>query len=177
LERKGFIVRDQRRARTICMQYSKLPLKGVVQAGYLTEHPERFERVHLDGKRYQEGDYALQVSGDSMVGAQIFDGDIVVMRPTSDLWAIRSGQIAVIWIAGEGTTLKHVYHREDESQVTLKPANSAHPPRILERQQVGVQGVMVGHHRTMRGFGWQQRPLRPRCQTLLPGQRPYQMEP
>lgn len=148
LQQKGFILRTQGQARAICMLYGELPLKGIVQAGYLTEHPERFfERVRLDGRRYREGDYALQVSGDSMVDTQILDGDVVVVRPTSDLWAIRPGQIAVIWLDGEGTTLKHVYYSEGETQITLKPANPAHPTRTLARFQVEVQGILVGQHR------------------------------
>lgn len=148
LQQKGFIIKPQRQARSICLLYGELPLKGIVQAGYLTEHPERFfERVRLDGRRYREGDYALQVSGDSMVDAQILDGDIVVVRPTDDIWAIRPGQIAVVWLDGEGTTLKHVYYSEGETQITLSPANSAHPTRTLERSQVEVQGILVGQHR------------------------------
>ncbi|MBD2106826.1 S24 family peptidase [Nodosilinea sp. FACHB-13] len=132
LQQKGFIARAQGQARAICMLYGELPLKGIVQAGYLTEHPERFfERVRLDGRRYREGDYALQVSGDSMVNAQIFDGDIVVVRPTNDLWAVRPGKIAVVLIEGEGTTLKHVYQHEGDPQLVLQPANPDHPTRIL----------------------------------------------
>ncbi|PSN14630.1 repressor LexA [filamentous cyanobacterium CCT1] len=147
LQQKGFIVRQQGVARALRLLYSELPLKGVVQAGYLTEHPERFfEQVRLDGNRYIEGDYALTVSGDSMVEAGILDGDIVVMRPTEDIRDIPHGRTGVIWIAGEGATLKRVYYSEGDNQVTLKPANPAHPPRTLERSRVGVQGVMVGQH-------------------------------
>ncbi|PSR17227.1 repressor LexA [filamentous cyanobacterium CCP3] len=153
LQQKGFIVRQQRTARSLRLLYSELPLKGVVQAGYLTEHPERyFERVRLDGNRYQEGDYALTVSGDSMVDAGILDGDIVVMRPTEDIREISLGRIGVIWIAGEGSTLKRVYYSEGDDQVTLEPANLAHPTRTLERSQVGVQGVIVGQHRYDNGL-------------------------
>ncbi|MEA5450647.1 S24 family peptidase [Leptolyngbya sp. CCNP1308] len=147
LQQKGFIARGHGRARAICILYGELPLKGIIQAGYLTEHPICCDRIRLDGKRYREGDYALTVSGDSMVNAQILDGDIVVIHPTDDLWDIRLGKIGVVWIAGEGPTLKHVHYCEGENQVTLKPANPAHPPRTLERHQVEVQGVMVGHHR------------------------------
>lgn len=147
LQQKGYIERQFGRARAIHVLSSELPLRGMVQAGYLIDHPERSERIRLEGDRYAVGDYALQVSGDSMVGAQIFDGDLVVIRPTHDLWAIRPGHIAAIWIDGEGTTLKHVFYREGEAQITLKPANPAHETRSLERDRVGVQGVMVGHHR------------------------------
>ncbi|MBE9157755.1 repressor LexA [Nodosilinea sp. LEGE 06152] len=152
LQQKGFIVRRQGVARALCLLYGELPLKGFVQAGYLTDHPECCDRVRLDGNRYIEGDYALTVNGDSMVGAGILDGDIVVMRPTKDVWAIRPGQIAVIWLEGEGATLKRVYYNEGDNQVTLEPANSAHPTRVLERSRVGVQGVMVGQHRNDQGL-------------------------
>lgn len=148
LEKKGYIEKQPGKSRAIRLAFSELPLKGIVQAGYLTEHPERFfEQVRLDGRRYRDGDYALQVSGDSMVEAQIFDADIVVVRPTDDIWAIRPGQIAVIWLDGEGTTLKHVYYSEGETQITLNPASPAHPTRTLARSQVAVQGILVGQHR------------------------------
>lgn len=125
----------------------------MIQAGYLTEHPTGgFDRVRLDGRCYDPGDYALKVCGDSMVNAQILDDDLVVIRPEADLWAIRPGQIAAVWIAGEGTTLKHLYYREDDPQITLKPANPAHPVRTLERCQVGGMGMMVGLHRHRQGL-------------------------
>ncbi|MGF1516936.1 MAG: LexA family protein [Nodosilinea sp.] len=147
LQQKGYIEKASRRARAIQLLSSELPLRGMIQAGYLTDHPECRERIRLEGDRYLAGDYALQVSGNSMIGAQIFDGDIVVIRPTSDLWAIRPGQTAVVWIDGEGTTLKHVFCQEGDLQVTLKPANPTHETRILDRDRIAVQGVMVGLHR------------------------------
>jgi repressor LexA len=153
LEKKGYIEKQPGKSRAIRLIFGEMPLKGMVQAGYLTEHPERlFEQVRLDGRCYQEGDYALQVSGDSMVDSQIFDGDIVVIRSTNDLWAIRSGKIAVVLIEGEGTTLKHVYQHEGDPQFVLQPANPDHPTRILASHQVGVQGMMVGHHRNDSGL-------------------------
>ncbi|WP_072016295.1 LexA family protein [Leptolyngbya sp. KIOST-1] len=161
LQQKGFIDRQQGLARAIRLLYGELPLKGIIQAGYLTEHPERyFEQVRLDGNRYKPSDYALSVRGDSMANAQIYDGDIVVIHPTEDLWAIRPGRIGVIWIAGEGTTLKHVYYGEGDTQITLRPANPAHPTRTLDRAQVGVQGVMVGQHRNDNGLWVAVEPVR-----------------
>jgi repressor LexA len=147
LQTKGFIDKRRGKARAIRLLFSELPLQGIVQAGYLTEHPNYFERIRLDGHCYEDSDYALQVCGDSMVGAQVFDGDVVVIRPTQDLWAIRPGQIAVVWIAGEGPTLKHVYYSEGDIHLMLKPANPTHASRTLERSQVEVQGIMVGLHR------------------------------
>jgi repressor LexA len=147
LQHKGLIDKHRGRSRAIRLRFSELPLQGRIQAGYLTEHPICWERIRLDGNCYEDGDYALQVCGDSMVVAQIFNGDIVVIRPTQDIWAIRPGQIAVVLIEGEGTTLKHVYYREGDSHVTLKPSNPALTSRTLEWPQVAVQGVMIGLHR------------------------------
>lgn len=153
LQQKGYIERRRGMARAIKLLRSELLLHGVVQAGYLTEHPVRdCDRVCLDGKRYQANDFALKVCGDSMVEADIVDGDIVVIRPTEDLWAISPGQIAVIWIEGEGGTLKHVYYQEGDRQITLQSANSAHEARILDSAQVRLQGLMVGHHRSSDGL-------------------------
>jgi repressor LexA len=153
LQEKGYIERQYGRARAIRLLSTELPLRGVIQAGYLTEHPASYtDRVYLDGKCYKKGDYALQVYGDSMADAQILDGDMVVIRPTQDLWAIRPGQIAVVWIEGEGTTLKHVYYAEGDKQITLKPANPTHEMRTLERYQVGLQGIQVGLHRHVDGI-------------------------
>jgi repressor LexA len=153
LQGKALIDRQPGKARALSLLCSQIPLKGIIQAGYLTEHPtKQGESIRLEGKRYESKDYALQVQGDSMIGAEILAGDIVVLRPSHDLWAIRPGQIAVIWIEGEGPTLKHIYYQEGDSQITLKSANPAHASRTLERSQVGLQGVVVGLHRCDEGL-------------------------
>ncbi|HSM84154.1 MAG TPA: transcriptional repressor LexA [Nodosilinea sp.] len=152
LQHKGYIDRPPGKARAIALRRSELPLQGVVQAGYLTEQPNCCDRTSLDGQRYQTGDYALRVTGDSMVDAQIIDGDIVVIRPQSDLWALRPGQIAVVWIAGEGATLKQMFYSEGEDTIDLRPASAHHASRTLDREQVDLQGVMVGHHRAIEGL-------------------------
>lgn len=165
LQSKGYIDRQQGLARTISLLYSELPLHGVIQAGFLTEHPECCDRIRLEGKRYLPGDYALKIAGDSMIDAQILDGDIVVIRPTGDLWAIRPGQIAVVWIEGDGATLKHIYYAEDDPAITMAPANGSHPSRTLDRPQVGVQGVMVGLHRHDNGLWIVADEETPHCET------------
>jgi repressor LexA len=144
---KGFIQRLPRRARAISVQCSQLPLRGTVQAGFFVDHPEGHDRIRLDGQRYQPNDYALRVVGDSMEGTDILADDVVVIRSITDLWAIPPGSIGVVWIDGEGTTLKRIFYREGDSMITLKAASAHHSDRTLERSQVGLQGIMVGHHR------------------------------
>ncbi|NJL45786.1 MAG: hypothetical protein HC922_08835 [Leptolyngbyaceae cyanobacterium SM2_3_12] len=153
LQQAGLINKQPRRARTLHVISSSLRLKGVVEAGYLLEHPrEDLETVQLLGKRYQSQDYGLRVSGESMVEANILPEDLVIIRPNQDLWSLRPGQIGVIWIEGEGTTLKCLYHQEGDDTVTLKAASSTHPDRTIERQRVELQGVMIGHHRNDDGL-------------------------
>jgi repressor LexA len=147
LRRRGLITWTRGKARTFQL-IGNLLLKGTVEAGFLLEHPvDEQQLVSLPGCKYGPNDYALRVCGDSMIDAQICDGDLVVIRPQHDLWAIKPGQIAVIWIEGEGATLKHLYYLEGEDFVTLKPANKHFQARTIERNRVGLQGVLVNVYR------------------------------
>ena len=53
-----------------------------------------------------EADFCVIANGDSMTGARINDGDIVFIRQTE---RVNDGEIAAVWIDGEGATLKRVY--------------------------------------------------------------------
>ncbi|MGF1568939.1 MAG: LexA family protein [Nodosilinea sp.] len=145
---KGLIRCEPNKARTYRPFTSSIWLRGVVEAGYLVEHPwSEGELINLWGQQYQTDDYALRVCGQSMVKAHIHPGDLVVIRPSQDLWALKSGQIAVVWIEGEGATLKHLYCQEEGDWVRLEASGREQSARTIERHQVGLQGVMVGQHR------------------------------
>jgi repressor LexA len=147
LRRRGLITWAPGKGRTIQLVGGNLVLRGIVEAGFLLEHPEDEQQlVSLPG-RYGPNDYALRVRGDSMIEAQICDGDLVVVRPEHDLWSIRPGQIAVVWIEGEGATLKHIYYQEGEEAVILKSANRRYQSRTLDRSRVGLQGVLLKVYR------------------------------
>jgi len=80
-----------------------------------------------------EGDlFMLKVTGDSMIGAAITDGDWVVIRQQSDA---ESGEIVAAMIDGEATvkTLKR-----SGNHVWLMPHNSAYPPIL------GDQATILG---------------------------------
>lgn len=67
----------------------------------------------------EDGLFALQVKGDSMIDAMVGDGDIVVMRRQPD-W--RNGDMVAVWLRSkEETTLKHIY--KEGSRIRLQPAN------------------------------------------------------
>ena len=68
------------------------------------------------------GCFALRVRGDSMIGAGILSGDLVVVRPqaTAD-----NGQIVIARLDDEATC-KRLYRRN--GQVWLMPENEAYAP-------------------------------------------------
>lgn len=82
----------------------KIPLLGTIAAGKPIFCEEELEI--MDCATPLRADFALRVKGDSMVGARIFDGDIVFIRQQDD---VDDGQIAAVIIDDEAT-LKRVYH-------------------------------------------------------------------
>lgn len=101
----------------------KIPLLGEIAAGqpiYADEHIEEFLPVDDEVK----ADFALKIKGDSMINAQINDGDIVFIRQQSD---VDNGQIAAVLI-DDSATLKRVYHVNGGLQ--LQAENPKYPPMI-----------------------------------------------
>lgn len=82
--------------------------------------------------------YALKVSGDSMVGVGILDGDIAVMISTADA---KNGEIVAALIDGE-VTLKTI--RLGKDKIILEPANSAYESKTYRVGEVQVQGTLAG---------------------------------
>ena len=83
--------------------------------------------------------YALEVRGDSMIGAGILDGDTVVIRKSD---TARDGEIVVALVDGEEATLKRL-HRQN-GQVELHAANPEFETRYFESGRVKVQGKLAG---------------------------------
>lgn len=104
----------------------KIPLLGEIAAGqpiYADEHIEEFLPVDDEVK----ADFALKIKGDSMINAQINDGDIVFIRQQSD---VDNGQIAAVLI-DDSATLKRVYHMDGVIQ--LQSENPQYPPMIYSK--------------------------------------------
>ena len=148
LEEKGYISKSEKarsirlleKAADLCSGAEvNLPLVGAVTAGQPVLAEENIERYvpiprHLlrNGGRY----FLLRVTGDSMEGAGIFDGDLVVVRSTSEA---RNGDI-VVALLGDEVTVKRLVVRG--KQRYLKPEN----PRYSEIHPEGewtIQGVVV----------------------------------
>lgn len=88
----------------------------------------------------EDGLFALQVKGDSMIDAMVGDGDIVVMRRQPD-W--RNGDMVAVWLRSkEETTLKHIY--KEGSRIRLQPANpTMRSFYVDDPSDVEVQGKVM----------------------------------
>lgn len=82
--------------------------------------------------------YALQVEGDSMIDAGIFDGDTVIIQRTD---SAENGAIVVALVDNEEVTLKRLRRRG--KSIALEPANPAYETRICGPEQVKVQGRLI----------------------------------
>ena len=122
-------------------QIIALPLYGKIAAGNPIEainDPSQNIAVpySLIG---QGGDhYALQVEGDSMIDAGIFDGDTAIIKKCE---TAENGTIVVALVENEEVTLKKLRKRNDS--IALEPANPLYETRIFGPDQVKLQGKLV----------------------------------
>jgi repressor LexA len=83
--------------------------------------------------------FALEVRGDSMVDAGIFEGDTVLIRRTD---TADTGDIVVALVDEEEATLKRL--RKKGASIALEAANTAYETRIFGPDRVRIQGKLVG---------------------------------
>jgi len=119
-----------------------LPLYGRIAAGTPIEAlRDQSTTVAVPGSLLARGreHYALEVAGDSMVDAGIFDGDTVIIEraETAD-----NGVIVVALVDNEEVTLKRLRRRG--ASIALEPANQTFETRIFGPDRVKVQGRLVG---------------------------------
>jgi repressor LexA len=118
-----------------------LPLYGRIAAGAPIEAiRDPSNNIEVPPSMLGRGEhFALEVAGDSMVEAGIFDGDTVVVQrsDTAD-----NGTIVVALIDENEVTLKRLRRRG--ASIALEPANKAYETRIFGPDRVRIQGKAVG---------------------------------
>ncbi|MFQ6611383.1 MAG: transcriptional repressor LexA [Fidelibacterota bacterium] len=123
LEKEGVLKRmkgyNGKRALSILEQHmhNTLPLLGLITAGYPLEVFETRETIEVPPHLFHRDNYALKVSGSSMIEDNIQDGDFVVIRKVEDA---DSGQTVVAYVNGEAT-LKRYYPKR--TGIELHPRN------------------------------------------------------
>ncbi len=119
-----------------------LPALGYIPAGVpqeaIEQQADQFIVVPVD--EYPEAEYALKVQGDSMVDADLHHGDWVLMTSRREP---REGNVVAALIDHGTTTLKTYLH-DEAGQPFLRSENRAYPAQIIPRDELQVQGVMVG---------------------------------
>lgn len=151
LERKGYIRRFPGRRRAIALESepspppNSVPILGRVAAGAPLLAEEHLEgRLALDNSLLGKGTrFALRVHGDSMIGANIHDGDYVLVRRQD---RADHGDI-VVALLGEEATVK--YLRRRGRQWILEAANPAYAPIPLQREvpEARIAGKVIGLYR------------------------------
>lgn len=147
LEKKGLISREANRSRAIQLtpeglEAPGLPLAGRIAAGVLHEAIEQSERIDFAAMFQNKDFFVLEVSGESMIEAQIADGDYVVVKRQKTAAA---GQMVVAQTEEGEATLKYWF--PESGRVRLQPANSSMEPIYVRDAQ--VEGVVVGVVRQM----------------------------
>ena len=116
-----------------------MPVLGEIAAGVPIYAREEYETLICDDTL--KCDFALRVRGDSMIGARIYDGDIVFIRSQED---VDDGDIAAVVLDDEAT-LKRVYHVKKGLQ--LRSENPKYQPMLFtldECSSIRILGKAVG---------------------------------
>ncbi len=118
-----------------------IPVMGRIAAGVPIEAIQhKTHSISVPPDMISGGEhYALEVKGDSMIEAGIFDGDTVIIRNAS---TANPGEIIVALVDDEEATLKRF--RRKGASIALEAANPAYETRIFGPDRVKVQGKLVG---------------------------------
>ena len=153
LQREGYLRRDPTKPRTLAVSFepgsgaaigarpvAHVPLVGTVAAGTGVLAEENIEEVlpvpeDLTGPGQL---FMLRVRGESMIGAGILDGDLVVVRVGNEA---RNGEIVVAGIDDDEATVK-TFQREGR-RVRLLPANPAFDEIVRDANEITVYGKVV----------------------------------
>jgi repressor LexA len=121
-----------------------VPVMGRIAAGTpISAIQSRSHTIHIPPEMLTTGEhYALEVRGDSMIEAGIFEGDLALIRKTD---TADTGDIIVALVDDEEATLKRL--RKKGMSIALEAANPAYETRIFGPDRVRVQGKLVGIYR------------------------------
>ena len=147
LEKKGYIRRVGKRAikivnalgKSVLTATREVPVLGRVPAGKPFLSEENVEAVITIPEDMGSGKtFALEVKGDSMIGAGIMDGDRVIVKQQA---TAENGDIVCAVIEGEAT-LKRFFKKD--GTITLKAENEKYAPITVSAGEFRIAGRVVG---------------------------------
>ena len=155
LENKGLIKREGRYGRTVHLmnperqtagvhRMKEVPVVGRIAAGLPMYGQQEYDgSIVIDSDFYKgENLFALYVKGDSMTGAGILHGDLVICEPRQ---FAHNGEIVVALIRNEEATVKRFFLRE--GRIILEPENPGYTALTYHLGEVLIQGKVVGVQR------------------------------
>ena len=135
----GIIEKDDRGHLTFTKRPFAIPLVGSVQAGFPSPEEESLcDVISMDEYLISRPDssFLLQVSGDSMIGEGIKEGDLVIVEKGREP---RNGDIVIAEVDGEWTMK---YFRKQGKQVVLEAANPKYPI-IKPKTELKIGGIVT----------------------------------
>ncbi len=154
LERKGALRREPNKARGLVLADSyrdramvEIPIYGTIPAGLPADERQQADgciSVDVETLRLPKGArvFALKVRGESMIGAGILSGDVVMLEFREP----RNGEVVAALIDGETTLKRYVVQRG-------KPFLKAENPRfqnLIPAQELVIQGVQIALFRSLK---------------------------
>lgn len=116
-----------------------IPIVGTIAAGTPILAEENIEDYFVIDNRVN-ADFGLKVKGDSMINANIFDGDIVFIRQQPTL---ENGEIGAILLDDEAT-LKRFSRKENSVILQAENPSMTDWPRIYTDGNIRILGKLVG---------------------------------
>ena len=110
---------------------NRLPILGAIACGSPV-----FAEENIEGYASPcygiSADFCLFAKGDSMIGARIYEGDLVFIRKQP---RVENGEIAAVLIE-DTATLKRVYLYPEEEKLVLAPENPKYKPLVFVGQEL-----------------------------------------
>ncbi len=120
---------------------TEIPFVGKIAAGNpIMALEDSYNMIAVPPNMMGGGDhFALEIEGESMVGAGILDGDIVIIKKAN---TARNNDIVVALVDKDEATLKRL--RKTSDGIELIAENPDFPTRRFGADRVDVQGILVG---------------------------------
>ncbi|MEG1710980.1 MAG: transcriptional repressor LexA [Clostridia bacterium] len=150
LEKQGLITKTGNKNRTLSLQgknnqgsvYKKFPLLGRVSAGLPILAVENIEEYYSLPQSLFKGDdlFLLRVDGDSMIGAGIFNGDLIIVNKE---YQPENNDIVVAYIDGD-VTVKRLFININKNSIVLHAENVKYKDLVVDAEYASILGKVIG---------------------------------